>query len=181
MMRLTPREKLLAVVSAIFILAWLLFTFALKPAMARVKTLSRVIPQKQAELQRLRAKSTEYIFLRDSLDNLRMKVASQEKGFELLLFLESLIQQSGLEERVVSMKQQELPLDENYYESIVEIRLEGLTLRQQVDFLLKAESSRALARTKSLHIKRNPTNTDLLDSTVEIHTAKLTQSQVAHR
>ena len=191
MMRLTLREKLLAVVSAIFILAWLLFTFALKPAMARVETLSRVIPQKQEELQRLRAKSKEYIFLRDSLDDLRMKVSSQESafgGFELLSFLESLIQQGGLADMVVSMKQQELPLDENYYQIIVQIRLEGLTMSQLVDFLRKVEGLpqrgnllKVFVRTKSLHIRRNPINTDLLDSTVEIHTAKLAQSRIAHR
>jgi len=176
MMRLTAREKLLAVASAIFILAWVLFTFALKPAMARVETLSRVIPQKQADLQRLRARSKEYIFLRDSLYDLRTKVTSQDQTFELLPSLESLIQQGGLEERTVSMKQQELPLDENYYERIVQIRLESLTLEQLVDLLQKLESSEVLVKVKILHVKKNPTSANMLDSMIEIHNPKLIQN-----
>ncbi len=40
------------------------------------------------------------------------------------------------------------------------------------------ESLQVLARTKKLYIKRNATNKDLLDSVIEIHKAKLTQSQV---
>lgn len=175
MMRLTPREKLLAVASAIFILAWVLFTFAVKPAMARVETLSRVIPQKQDELQRLRAKSMEYILLRDSLYNLRTKVASQDQKFELLSSLESLIRQKELEKRVISIKQQELPVDENYYVSIVQIRLENLTLEQFINLLQNVESFQVLAKIKSLQVKKNPTSANLLDSMIEIHNPKLIQ------
>lgn len=179
MIRLAKREKLLAVASVIFVAIWALFAFAVKPAITRLETLSRVIPEKQDELKKLRAKSREYIFLRDGLGDLRARVASQGEGFELLPFLESLIQEGGLEKKVATMKQQLLQLEPNYAEIIVEIRLENLTLGQLVDFLWKVESSKVLAKVKSLHIKKSPTNADLLDSVVEIHNAKLTQSQVA--
>lgn len=175
MMHLTAREKLLAVASAIFILAWILFTFAIRPAMARVETLSRVIPQKQADLQRLRAKSKEYILMRDSLYNLRTKVSSQDEKFELLSSLESLIRQRGLEAKVLSIRQQELPVDEDYYVSIVQIRLENLTLEQLIDLLQNVESFQVLAKIKSLQIKKNPTSANLLDSMIEIHNPKLVQ------
>jgi len=61
-------------------------------------------------------------------------------------------------------------------ETIVEVKLENLTLKQLVDFLRKVESSRALARTKSLYIKKNLTNTEMLDSVIEIHNPKLIQT-----
>jgi len=93
MIRLTRREKLLAIALAIFAGGWMLFAFAVKPDIERTETLRRVISEKEDELQKLRAKSSEYIFLRNSLDNLHAKVASQEKGFELLPFLESLIRE----------------------------------------------------------------------------------------
>ena len=61
-------------------------------------------------------------------------------------------------------------------ETIVEVKLENLTLKQLVDFLRKVESSEVLAKTKSLYIKKNLTNTDLLDSVVEIHNPRLAQN-----
>ena len=176
MMHLTAREKLLAVASAIFILAWVLFTFAIKPAMARVETLSRVIPQKQADLQRLRARSKEYILLRDRLYNMRANVASQDEKFELLSSLESLIRQKGVEEKVLNIQQQELPVDESYYVSIVQIRLESLTLEQLIDFLQNMESFQVLAKIKSLHVKKDPTRANLLDSIIEISNLKLNRN-----
>ena len=176
MIRLTRREKLLAIALAILVGGLVLFTFAVKPAIERTETLHRVISEKQDELQKLRAGTSEYIFLRDNLDNLRTKVASQEKGFELLPFLESLIREHGLAKKVATMKQQVLQLGPSHSETIVEVRLENLTLKQLVDFLRKVESSKVLARTKSLYIKKNLTNTDLLDSVVEIHNPRLAQN-----
>jgi hypothetical protein len=176
MIRLTHREKSLVVAVVALISAWLLFAFAVKPAIERTETLTRVIAEKQDELQKLRARSNEYIFLRDSLSNLHRKVASQEQEFELLPFLESLIRECGLVKKVATMKQQVSQLEPKYYETIVEIRLESLTLRQLVDFFWKVESSEVLARIKSLYIKKNLTNTDLLDSVVEIHNIKPAQS-----
>ena len=176
MIRLTHREKSLVVAVVVLISAWLLFAFAVKPAIERTETLTRVIAEKQDELQKLRTRSNEYIFLRDSLSNLHTKVASQEQEFELLPFLESLIRECGLVKKVATMKQHVSQLEPKYYETIVEIRLESLKLRQLVDFFWKVESSEVLARIKSLYIKKNLTNTDLLDSVVEIHNIKPAQS-----
>ncbi len=176
MIRLTHREKLLAVTVVVLISAWLLFAFAIKPAIERTETLTRVISEKQDELLKLRDRSSEYIFLRDSLSNLHTTVASQEENFELLPFLESLIQECGLVKKVATMKQQVSQLEPKYFETIVEIKVESLTLSQLVDFFLKVESSEVLARIKSLYIRKNLTNTDLLDSVVEIHNIKQSQS-----
>ncbi len=178
-MRLTPREKLLAVALAVFVAVWALFAFAINPAVGRIETLGRLVPEKQNELHNISARSKEYIFLRDSLDQLRAKVDSQQDGFELLPFLETLVRKSGLEKKVAAMEQQVVPLEPRYCETIVEVRLQNLTLSQLVDFLCKVESSPILVKTKALHIKRSTTNPDLLDSMVEIHSASLTQGQVA--
>ena len=176
MIRLTRREKILAITLTILVGGWALFAIAVKPAIERTKTLHRVINEKQDELQKLHAISNEYISLRNNLDKVRTKVASQEKGFELLPFLETLIRKQGLAKKIATMKQQVLKVGAGHSETIVEIRLENLTLKQLVDFLRNVESSNVLARTKSLYIKKNLTNTELLDSVVEIHNPNLTQS-----
>ena len=176
MMRLTQREKLMTVTSVIFILTWALFTFALKPAMIRAETLSRVVPQKQNELHKIRIKSKEYIFLQKNLHDLQMQLAAQERNFELLPYLESLIRQGGLEKRVVSMKHQELPLDENYSENIVQMRLEAVTIKEIIDLLQKIKTSNVLTTIKSLYIKKNQMNANLLDSIIEIRNPKINEN-----
>jgi len=179
MIRLTRREKLLAVALVIFVAVWSLFAFVISPAVGRIETLNRLIPEKQNELQQLQTKSREYVLLRDSLGQVHEKVASQQSSFELLPFLETLVRQSGLEKKVAAMKQQVLPLETDYYETIVEVKLQNLTLSQLVDFLSSVESSGVLATPKSLYIKTSAAGPDLLDSVVEIHSAKLAHGQFA--
>ena len=179
MIRLTRKEKFLAVALATFVALWSLFSFAVEPARERIETLNRLIPERQNELEKLCATSKEYVFLRDGLGQLRTKVASQQDNFELLPFLEGLVRQSGLEKKVASIKQNVLPLEPEYYQTIVEVRFQNLTLSQLVDFLCKVESSQLLVKTKTLHIKKSPTNAELLDPVVEIHNARLSRGQVA--
>jgi hypothetical protein len=184
MIRLTKREKLLLYVSLIFIVGGCLFSFFIRPAIARIETLSRVIPEKQAELQQLRAKSRQYILLRDSLEDWQKRIASQEQKAELLPFLESLIRQCGLEKKVVTMKQQTYPVDDSYYEIVVLTKFENLTIRQLIDFLQKVDdlaqnqaASSVWAKVKSLHISKNPVNPDLLDSTIEVYAPRFFLSE----
>jgi len=175
-MRLTQREYWLAAGLVALVAAWAFYTVGVGPALERIETLNRVIPEKQNELEKLRTKTGEYIALHDSIEDLRTKIASQEETFELLPYTESLVQECGLTKNLVTMKQQASQIETNYHETVVEIELENLTLRQIFDFLQKIKSSKVLARTKTLHIKRNLTNANLLDSVIEIRNLKLTQS-----
>jgi len=166
MIRLARREKLLAGGLVIFVASWSLFTVAVKPALARIETLGRVIPENQQELEKVRAISEKYILLSSRLDNLHTNIASQKETIELLPFLESLIEECGLTKKLDTMKRDILQIDSNYSETIV-------------DFLHKVKSSQVRARIKSIYIKRNMANKNLLDSVVEIHNAKLSQNEFA--
>ena len=179
MIRLTQREKLLAGSLLIFATAWTLFTVVVSPALDRIETLNRVVSEKQQELEQVREISNEYIYLSNSLDNLNAKVDLQQETFELLPFLESLIGECGLSDNVETMKRQVLPIDSNFSRIVVEVRLERLSIGRLVDFLSKIESSYAEVRTKSLYIKKNMGDKNLLDSVIEIHNAKLSQNEFA--
>lgn len=175
-MRLSRREYWLAAGLVAFIAAWAFYAIGVGPALERIETLNRVIPEMQNDLEKLRTKAGEYTTLNDSIEDLRTKIASQEETFELLPYAESLVQECGLTKNLVTMKQQTSQLETNYHETVVEIEMENLTLRQIFDFLQKIQSSKVLARTKTLYIKKNLKNVDLLDSVIEIRNLKLTQS-----
>ena len=174
MITLTHREKTLALIITACLAGWACFAWFISPAVERVRTLNRVIPQKQAEINQLTDKSAEYITLRDSLTTVRTKIAKQQNDFQLLPFLESLIAQCGLTDKVAAMQQHAARLSPEYAQTIVEIKLQNLSLTQLVDFLVKAESSDAVAAARSLYIKKSLTAPDLLDSTIEIYSLNLT-------
>ena len=171
-MQLTHRERWLAIGLAVFITSWGLFTFGVTPAIERIETLSRIIPEKQTMLEELRKKSKQYLSLRTGLDGLKKETASEGKVFEPLPFLESTIKESGLAKKTVSIKQDVLQLDSSYSEVIVEVKLEDITLKQIVEFLLKIKSSNHSLRIKSLYARKNAANPNLLGTAIQISVLK---------
>lgn len=176
MIRFTHREKLLAAASAVFVLIWSLYALAVKPAIARVATLNRVIPQKQSELEQLQNASKKYLHVHNSLADLQSQMASQGQGFELLPYLESLIQQHNLAKHA-AMKPQTLQPAPGYAETVVELELEDVKLSQLVAFVSAVESSDIPARTKTLHITRGAADNDRLNAVIEICSAKLDEAR----
>ena len=172
MMQLTHRERWLAIGLAVFITSWGLFAFGINPAIERIETLNRIIPEKQTMLEELRKKSEQYLALRTGLDGLKKETASEEKVFEPLPFLESTIKEAGLAKKTVSIKQDVLQLDSSYSEVIVEVKLEDITLKQIVEFLLKIKSSNHSLRIKSLYARKNVANPNLLDTAIQISVLK---------
>jgi len=175
MIRLTRRETWLAVGLGLFVVAWATYAFGISPALERIETLKRVIPEKESELKQIRARAGKYVALRDGIEGLRDRISSQDQTFELLPFLESLVKECGLTENRKIMKQQPLQLGTDYRETIVEVKMERLTQPQLLDFLLKLQSSDVMATIKTLQIKKNLKDPGLLDSDLEISNLKLTQ------
>jgi len=171
MVWLTHRKYWL-IAGLIAVVAWTSFAFAIRPAIERINTLNRVIPEKQRTLENLQLSSVQYLALRAGLDDLKRRAASEEKDFELLTFLEAITSQLHLAKKVIVMKQEVLQLNSDYSEIIVETELENLTYEQLIEFLFRIKSSNHLLWIKSLYAQKNMSNPELLDTTIQISTLK---------
>ncbi len=179
MMRLTQRETLLAVGVGVLAVIWATYSLGISPALERIETLNREIPQEESELEQIRVKTAEYVVLRDGMEKMRTRIASQDETFELSSFVESLVNECGLSQNLGAMKPQTAPLGLDYSETVVGIEMKSVTLRQLLDFLVKLESSDVLINTKRLSIRKDPTDANLLDSELDISNLKLRRGQTA--
>ena len=179
MVNLTRREKKLGIGVAVVVAAWAVYGFAIRPAQDRIRTLERIIPQKQRELAEVQAKSAEYVALREEFEDIQTRIAAQDPAFELLPFLESLIERHQLAGHVLTMEQDALPPQPGYAETTVTIDLEGVSLGQLVGLLDAIEGSEVVAQIASLHIQKDQANGALLDSTLQINSPRLHENAVA--
>jgi type II secretory pathway component PulM len=172
MMQMTSRERRLSVGLVAAAAAWALYALAVGPARDRVRTLERIIPEKQAQLQELQAQSARYTALRNDLAQRRASLVPPSPDFQLLPFLETLIERHTLARHVAKMEpdtRQPQPDDSGV---VVTIELHGVSLKQLVDFLSDVETSESVVRVGTLHIRKDRNNEALLDSTVGIHSPK---------
>lgn len=171
-MRITNKERRLFIVSAIFALVWAGYAFGLKPALERIETLKRVIPENEKKLQQLIAKSRQYNALSAILPDITESAKSQN-DFELAAYLESVYTNSGLAKKVVTMKQSTLPVDSKYSEMVVELQLDNITLQQLIGFLLKTDLPNRPLWVKSLYISKANSNPDLIGASLQLSCLKL--------
>jgi type II secretory pathway component PulM len=175
MIQVTRRERLLAIGLAVFIGLWALYALALQPARARIRTLQRVVPEKRAELRDLQARSAEYLTLQKRMQQVQARLASQEADFQLLPYLEKMIDRHKLTGHVVTMQPDVLPLQADYSQVVVTIELREISWKQLVDFLVAVESSPAVIQIGSLHIRKDTANEALLNATLGIYSPRLNQ------
>lgn len=173
MIQLTYRQRWLVIGLTVFVTAWILFVLGIKPTLERIETLNRVVPENRKILENLRMKSKQYFDLQTILDDCKKGATIEEKEFELLAFMESITAELLLTKKVATMKQDVLQLDSNHREVIVEVKLESITFKQLIQFLLKIKSSNHFLRIRSLYTNKNTINSGLLDTTIQISTLML--------
>jgi hypothetical protein len=179
MMQVTKRERLLALGLIAAVAVWAVYALAVRPARERIRTLERIVPEKQAQLLEFQAKIAQYTALRSEFAQARTQMAAQEPDFQLLPFLENLIDRHKLTGHLVTMNPDNLQPQPDYSETVVTIELHEIFLKELIDFLSDAESSASLARIGTLHIRKDPKSEALLDSTVEIRSPKLSPPALA--
>ena len=169
-MDLTKREKTLVVGGILFLAILLGLQFVVRPAMEQVTTLRRVVADKRETLIRLRAMSVEYEKLEGEVSRLRSMIERQDQGPGILTTVERLRETAGLSENALSLKPTTVTMDDGYQETVVEIRLEGITLAQLVRFLSQLESLELAGGIKSLEVRHADRSPGSLRAVVQLAT-----------
>jgi len=111
MKNLTARERWFTIGTAVLVAAWISFAFVISPALERMETLKRVIPEKEKTLQQLRTRSAQYRALQAGLDGLERATDASNAPFELVTFLESVAADLRLHRNITAMKPDVLDFD----------------------------------------------------------------------
>ena len=166
MIALRPRERNLAIGLAAVIAALSVYGVVLAPRLARIRTLQRVIPEKQQELRDLNAKSREVMTLSSQLAVIRQAIDA-EPPIEFLPVVASIVSRQGLQSHLVTLEQA-AGLQADSGQLVVELSLRTVTFKQVLDLLQEVQSQVRLARVATLHLSRSVREPGLLDATITL-------------
>ena len=167
-MALTQREKQFAIGGAVLLGLIIAFQILVQPTLHRVRTLKRIVAEKQEILGELRAKSKEYNALRSQLEQIRLTIERQQRGRQMLSLIERVQKDCGLMQKVVYMTPTTTAISDMYEKTNVEVKFGAVTLDQIIQFLLKIESSQLVVGVRSLEIKCGVQNSALLDAVIQV-------------
>lgn len=169
-MQLAKREKYLVTLAVIVIVLGAVIQFVFTPFLAKKELYKNNVTAKQNNLQEMVALRQEYLLLEQDSDVLTQRLAQRPKNFTLFSFLEKAAGDAGVKENIKSMKPSASEGKGPFKESLVEMKLERITLGQMVDYLKLIESPEYLVNIKRLSIQSNKKETQFLDVVLQVLT-----------
>lgn len=166
-MKLEARDKKTLVFGGLAAGVILLYAFVLSPITSDLSRKRDLIPRKEKDLVEMRALKDEYLEMKKRLQQAQASAA--QRG-PLLTELENITKRANLSGKIVSLKPQAGVQSEAFKESLVEIRLENITLYDTVNYVYLLE--KATLRIRKLNFKPRYDNPKLLNATILVSSAE---------
>jgi general secretion pathway protein M len=169
-MKLARRERYFVSGAALFIAIFFIFQFLISPFFETRRKIKRGVRAKQAGLEEIVKLSSEYNRYRKGSQGIKQILADRRKGFTLFSFLEKTARDAGVKNSIKYMKPSVSTGSGPYKESLVEMKLEAVTLEQLSGYLWRVESTDSVVSIKRISIKENSNKTGRLDAILQVLT-----------
>lgn len=169
-MQLAKREKYLIALAGFVITAALVITLLIIPFWEKREMLKNGIAAKGNSLQEMAVLRQEYLLLQQDSNTVALRLAGRPKNFTLFSFLEQAAGAAGVKENIKSMKPSASTVKGSFKESLVEMKLERITLGQMTGYLKLIEVPEKLVSIKRISIQSNKKETQFLDVVLQVLT-----------
>lgn len=168
---LSKREINVLICGALFVLVFLVSQFMVIPMLEKQENLERILTEKQNALEEMLLEHQHYLSLSNRLNIKKQGLAHRGKGFSLFSFLDSQAEKSNVKENVTYMTPVTKPFENTSYKiAAVKVKLNGVYLKDLIDFLYQIESSENAITITSLSLSKAGQEKIRLDALIEAET-----------
>lgn len=166
--RLAPRERALVLGAAGVTSVLLLWLAVIEPLGESLSRLERDVARSREDASSIGELVTRYRALRAEVDRLERGAASERGGASLFAQLESIAVPVAGRERIVAMNPSTRALGNELQQELVEMRIEGITMRGLVNLLHAIENREPPIAIERVAVKRQYKDQTRVDATVVV-------------
>lgn len=171
---LQRREKIIVGVSGLLLAILLLLELIVFPVIDRRALLSKRIVQRTQALAEIKQLTQEYQGLTSGTLSNEARLKNRPKSFTLFSFLDALAGKSGIKQNIIYMKPSSTNLKGSPYSlSMVELKINSLTMEQLVSFLHGVETSPEMIWVKRVSLAKGEKEGQLIDAVLQVETFQL--------
>jgi general secretion pathway protein M len=171
---LQARERRIVMIAAVAMAVLLVLQLIIFPVVDKRAVLRRQIDSKTLGFHDMHALKSEYETLTRNVRDTTSDLSRRAKGFTLFSFLDGLAGRSGIKQNIAYMKPSTTQLKNSPYAlSIVEVKIQSLTMAQLIDFLHGVENGSERVWIKRMSIAKDDNNTGLITSVLLVETHQL--------
>lgn len=171
---LQPREKMIIAVAGVVLVIFLVVHVIIYPIFDRRTHLEKQIVSRKIALQDIHQLKKEYESLTSQSKTSEGQLKLRPKNFTLFSFLDTLAGQSGIKQNIIYMKPSTTNLKDSPYNlSLVEVKINALTMEQLIKFLHGVETSPNMIWIKRASLSKGEKNNDLINAILQVETFQL--------
>ncbi len=177
-MALTQKDRRALVVGISALALFLLVQFVLFPLLDKRKRLNRGISIRQKGLIEMQEMQSRYKQLSLQSNTLEQRVSKRSGEFGLFSFLEKMAAEAEVKENIAYMKPSDATGDGVLQQSMVEMKLKAINLKQLVALLERIESPEKIVELKRISIQENKKQEGSLDVIMQVISLVLAENGV---
>ena len=167
-MALTPKDRRALFIGISILALFLLVQFVVLPLLDKRKRLDRGISIRQNGLVEMQEMQSRYAELSRQSNTLEQRVSRRSGEFSLFSFLEKMAAEAEVKDNIAYMKPSDATGDGVLQQSMVEMKLKAINLKQLVSFLERIESPENIVELKRISIQENKKQEGTLDVIMQV-------------
>jgi len=172
--KLSKREKYSIYLIAGFICLFVFFQFILFPFIDERDLLKRTIKVKTKILKEMIVLKSEYDMIKKKSGLSKNLIAKRKKGFTLFSFLDKNTGEAGIKDHISYMKpSSSVQKNSKYKISLVEMKLQAITLEQLTTYLYKIETSKNNVFIKRISITKTGKQEQFINAVLHVETIEI--------
>lgn len=173
-LKLSKRDRYALFLGAGVVFLFVLVQFLVLPVMEKQKRLHRILAAKTESLAKMQALKAEYDSALKKAAVSKERFVQRAKDFTLFSFLDALAGETGLKDKIIYMKPSTiLAKDKSHKTSVVEMKLQGIDLKQLSTYLYRIETSRNMVFIKRLSISKSDKEKSVISAILNAETYEI--------
>ena len=169
-MQLGKREKLFVQLAGFTVAAFCLLQFGVFPVLADRKRLQKSLFTKEKGFEEMVRLSQEYAVLKERSHTAENVIKKRPPGFTLFSFLEKAAGKAGVKRHIKYMKPSSSKGEGGWKETMVEMKLDKISLKRLMDYLYLIELSKKAIQIKRCAATENKGRKGTLDVVIQVVT-----------
>lgn len=176
--KLDAKQRKLIAGAAIFVLIALILEIVVFPFWEAKAKLTKAIQVNQKKLNEMSKLDAEFTLQEAAMAKIKRSMSARSSDFTLFAYLEKKATQANVRGRIKQMNSSKGIQSVSLEESLIDMKLEKITIKQLTDFLYFVESPADLVRIKKITINKMKESPEYLSAQLQISSFQtLNQSQ----
>lgn len=168
--RLSKRERFAVFGALLAVAGFVLVQFVVMPAFEEKARLKRAVRFKTEVLRDMKRLKIEYDALTKRAERQQQRYAGRPKGFTLFAFLDKLARETGIKDHIAYMKPSSSVQKNGPKTSLVEMKLQAITLEQLIKYLYGMETSDNMVVLKRASFVKKGKDQPAIDAVLQVET-----------